>query len=278
MLVFLKSIGASVNDDCVLTEGFTAFLSGTHDVIINCIGVGTQRNLRGDYTKYFTTTEQFDNLAINYLREKNPDAIYISLSSGLVYGRGHSKPVDEATATHFQINRMVPEDYYMIARINAETKHRAFQKLNIVDLRLFSYFSRFIDLCDGYFITDVINSILNRTELVTESSNIIRDFVHPSDLFALIQSIIDTQSINDAFDVYSAGRVTKNEILSHFSNHFGLKYALAPNVADKSPTGFKHTYASEYRKVTTLGYQPKYTSIDTIVLESRFILNRSHIM
>ena len=236
--------------------------------------MGTQRNLRGDYTKYFTTTEQFDNLAINYLREKNPDAIYISLSSGLVYGRGHSKPVDEATATHFQINRMVPEDYYMIARINAETKHRAFQKLNIVDLRLFSYFSRFIDLCDGYFITDVINSILNRTELVTESSNIIRDFVHPSDLFALIQSIIDTQSINDAFDVYSAGRVTKNEILSHFSDHFGLKYALAPNVADKSPTGFKHTYASEYRKVTKLGYQPKYTSMDTIVLESKYLLDR----
>ena len=274
---FLAFIDADANGDWEIKEGFADFMGGSHDVIINCIGVGTRRKLQGNYVKYFTTTERFDNLSIEYLREKNPEAFYISLSSGLVYGRSHSSPVVKDTATCLQINHMTPEDYYMVARINAETKHRALNGLNIVDLRLFSYFSRFIDLSDGYFISDVINSVLNGKELKTSNANIVRDFVHPEDLFALIRSVVEVRSINDAFDAYSAGSVSKDEILSYFADHYGMKYAFSDSLPDNSPTGFKHTYASSFRKAIAVGYRPKYTSMEAIKEESRYFLNRNQL-
>jgi len=260
---FLSKIDRSPGFEYVLHEDYSHFENHYYDVIINCVGVGTLKKLRGNYTLYFTVIEQYDNLAIDYLKNKQPDALYISLSSGAVYGKGFSEPVREDTVTRIRINHISTEDYYTIVRLYAEAKHRAFESLRIVDLRIFSYFSRFIDLEDGYFISEILDSLLNGKVFRTGAQNIVRDYVHPEDLFSFILKCIDTGKINTAFDIYSKKPVQKEEILEYFSSKYGLVYQLDQSFEYHSATGSKDIYYSTYNNASELGYEPKFSSMDT---------------
>jgi nucleoside-diphosphate-sugar epimerase len=270
---FLGAIGQTPDKDCVIHEGYSDFAKSSCDVMINCVGVGTLRKLR-NYTDYFTVTEEYDNMAIACLRNNCPDALYISISSGAVYGRDFSAPAEENTVNRLRVNHIAPEDYYAIARLNAEAKHRAFNSLRIVDLRVFSYFSRFVDLTDGYFITEVLDCILNRKVLATNDVNIVRDYVHPQDLFSIIRKCIDAGKINAAFDVISARPVEKREILDYFSSEYGLKYEMNGSLGHVSATGPKNVYCSTYNKASVIGYKPEFSSMDAIKDEAKYILNR----
>jgi len=270
---FLASLGRSTNKNCTIHEGYSEFQEKTYDVLINCVGVGTLNKLRGNYTVYFTVTEEFDNLAIGYLCNNRPDALYISFSSGAVYGRDHSVPVDEDSMNHIRVNHIAREDYYAIARLNAEAKHRSFDKLRIVDLRLFSYFSRFIDLTDGYFITEVMNCILTKKVLITDSVNMVRDYLHPDDLFSMIKKCMDTGKINAAFDVVSTNPVEKKEILDYFSLEHGLKYEINQSLGNTSATGSKGVYCSRYNAGLQIAYMPEFSSMDTLKHQAKYILS-----
>lgn len=272
---FLGAIGKSPGKDCVIHKGYNDFLKCSYDVVINCVGTGTQNRLQGNYTNYFTLTEEYDNLVIRYLRDNRPDALYISFSSGVVYGREFSAPVEENTMNSIRVNHIATEDYYAIARLNSEAKHRAFSNLRIVDLRIFSYFSRFIDLTDGYFITEVMDCILNKKVLLTDNVNIVRDYVHPEDLLSIIRKCMDAGKINVAFDVISAKPVEKREILDYFSLEYGLKYKIGRSLSHVSPTGSKNIYCSKYNKALGIGYKPEYSSMDAIKQESKYILNNN---
>lgn len=268
---FISSISKSPDKQCVIHEGYRDLFQHSYDVVINCIGVGPVNKLQGDFTRYFTVTEEYDNLIIKYLL-KNPDALYISLSSGAVYGRNLSAPAEKNTVNSIQVNRVAKEDYYAIARINAEAKHRSFVDLRIIDLRVFSYFSRFIDLTDSYFIAELLVCILDKKLFVTNSTNIVRDYVHPEDLFSIIRKCIDAKKINEAFDVISAKPVEKKEILDYFSQEYGLKYETKESFTHVSSTGSKNIYCSKYNRALEIGYKPKFVSMDTIKQESKYIL------
>ena len=244
----------------------------TYDVIINCIGVESRNKINCDFKSYFNITEKFDNMVIAYLLEKNPQALYISFSSGAVYGKGFSEPATEFSMNYLDVNHIVQEDYYGIARINAETKHRANRELRIIDLRVFSYFSRFINLSDGFFITDVIQAVLNKEVLITDDTNIVRDYVHPKDLFTLILKCIDAGYLNIAFDVSSKMPVSKQKILEFFSSEYDLKYEVRNSLLNASATGQKNNYFSRYYNAFPIGYKPQYASIDTIKEQVGLIL------
>lgn len=274
---FLSVLGKYRNNDSVIHEGYNDFLKETYYVlIINCVGVGTVNKLKGDFSKYFTVTEEYDNLVIRYLCNNCPNTLYISFSSGAIYGKKFSAPVDENAKNSIKVNHILPEDYYAIARLNAEAKHRSFKALNIVDLRLFSYFSRFIDLSDGYFITEVMNAILNKKTLIIDKANIIRDYVHPYDVFSAVKKCISTHRLNDAFDINSAKPVEKKEILDYFASEYGLKYKLGSSLTHATATGKKNVYCSNCKKAQEIGYKPKYSSMETIKQESRYILDFQH--
>lgn len=271
---FLTSIGKFSSKDCLVSEGFTDFFKHNYDVIINCVGIGTFNKHKGNYSAYFMVTEEYDNLVIAYLRDKCPDALYISFSSGAVYGREFPGPVQENSVNSIRVNHVVAEDYYAIARLNAEAKHRSLKSLKIVDLRLFSYFSKFIDLADGYFITEALNCILNKSTFITDDVNFVRDYVGSEDLFLMIKKCLGAGQINAAFDVTSAKPVEKKEILDYFSSEYGLKYKTDAALKYVSPTGPKKAYYSKYLNAASIGYKPKFNSLDTIKKESEYILNK----
>ncbi|MEN6374035.1 MAG: NAD-dependent epimerase/dehydratase family protein [Smithella sp.] len=260
-----------------INRNFQAITQHAYDVLINCVGVGTHKKLQGDYTRYFKVTEEFDNLVLAYLINHNPDALYIRFSSGAVYGHSFSAPVTEDSVNSIMVNHITPQDYYGIAQLNAEAKHRAFKGLKIVDLRLFSYFSRFIDISEGYFITEVMDCILHHKILETDEMNIVRDYVDPDDLFTIILQCMQAGRINTALDVTSAKPVEKKEILDYFSENHGLRYEVLKSINNASPTGSKNTYCSDYRNAETIGFYPHYHSMETIIREAKYILGSGNI-
>ena len=253
-------------------SGYEEFPEGDYDVVLNGTGIGDPRKLREAKTEIFGVTEKFDRLILEYLSH-HPDALYLNLSSGAVYGKEFYRPVDHTSALPLEVNRLGREDFYGIAKLHSEAKHRAFAKWSIVDLRIFGFFSRFIDPRAEYFMNGVVACLKNRTEFVTGPGNMIRDFVHPRDLAALVSLCIARGGLNDGYDVFSLKPAAKFEILEHFRQHFGLRYRVEENFQAATATGPKDHYYSLSRKAEQIGYRPQYSSLETLVEETRSILD-----
>jgi nucleoside-diphosphate-sugar epimerase len=136
----------------------------------------------------FSLTEKFDNMALRYL-EFHPKTVYINFSSGAVH-----------TITP---DALKPEHFYGVAKLYQEARHRALSKLNIVDIRVFSYFSRFVDPDSGYFLTELIKCIKRNSVFVTTPCDFIRDFLSSEDLFNLVCLVIKARPFNDVVEAYS---------------------------------------------------------------------------
>lgn len=260
--------------DSVIAKSFNEFTKNDYDVIINCVGLGDPAKVKNAGATVFMLTEYYDNLILNYL-DANPKALYINFSSGAAYGTEFSDPAEERTATILDINHLSPCDFYGIAKINSEAKHRAFIDKNIVDLRVFGYFSRYMDLETQYFMSEVISCVKTGKEFLTGSGNIIRDYVHPQDLLSLIEKCITEHHINNVFDVYSLKPATKFEILDFFNKQFGLNYKIKDDIKIAAATGVKNNYYSTNKRAKILGYIPQYTSLQSILIETRAILNNT---
>ncbi len=271
---FLKLLGRKPDACCLVHDGYANFRRETYDLIVNCVGAGTLKKLNGDYSSWFTLTEEFDNLAISYLRDVAPEALYISLSSGSVYGRDCSAPFERGSVNQIPVNGVGVESYYSIARLNAEAKHRSFKGLRIVDLRIFSYFSRFADLSDGYFMSDLLSALLQGRPLLTDKSDFVRDYAGPDELISVIRRCLASGPLNAAFDMLSLSPVSKSELLGFFSSERGLKYEMADSLGQLSATGAKKVYCSSYNKLSEIGYAPQSSSLDIVSREAKLILER----
>lgn len=270
VIEFLAAAGVNKS-----TEVFPLTFLGSQpcDVIINCIGIGDPAILKREPASIFTLTAEWDGLVLNALQQR-PDTLYVNFSSGAVYGTDFSRPVDESSPALFSPNALHEEDFYGIAKLHSEARHRALAHLNIVDLRVFGYFSRYIDLEIRYLLTEIINCLKNGTEFLTTTDNIIRDYVHPADLATLVEQCVDRRRLNDVYDVYSLQPVTKFEILEFFSTRYGLRYRVADDCGIVTATGKKVHYYSCSRRAADIGYQPAYSSLECIRTESEMIMSR----
>jgi nucleoside-diphosphate-sugar epimerase len=189
------------------------------------------------------------------------------LSSGAVFGNDFENPISSDRIATYSVNEIRFSDYYGIAKMNSEAKHRSFSELEIVDLRIFGFFSRHISLNSGFFLSDMITCLLNGNIFETNSSNFYRDYVHPSDLFHLIINCVQKRPGNIAVDAYSLMKIGKFELLEHFSKNYGLKYNIREDLLLQSSTGSKSNYYSLDRSASKLGYLPAYDSLSCIIKE-----------
>lgn len=237
--------------------------AAVYDVIINCIGIGNPQDLIYNPFNVFQITEQYDNKILQYL-QITPTAMYINLSSGAAYGSEFETPATGNKHLSLDINNLSIKDYYGISKLNMEAKHRSLNNLKIIDLRIFGFFSAYIDLKSKFFLTDVIEHIQTGEILHTSSENIKRDYVHPEDFLRLVRYCFDENVQNDVYDVYSLKPVTKFDILDYFADEHGLKYEIKTSTENDSITGSKSNYYSVYNNALTIGYQPYYTSLESI--------------
>lgn len=263
----VKSFSMLIDYKNPILKQFSEFNDDRIDIIINCIGITYTSILDTFSENVFELTEKFDHLILDYIR-KNRKTTYINFSSGAVYGTLFNQPASITTKTSIDVNNIRTEDYYRIAKLNSEAKHRSFDYLNIIDLRIFGYFSRFIDLTKNYLIADIISSIKEKRTLKTSPNSIIRDYIHPIDLSNIIKACFEDKKINQAIDVKSLKPISKMGILNFFKQNHDLKFEIIEDYGGHSATGEKLNYYSENNNIEIIKYVPKYTSHECLEMET----------
>lgn len=245
-----------------------------YDVIMNFVGVGDPAKALKMGSAIFEVTEQFDQLAINYLR-KHPHCRYIFISSGAAYLSDFQAPANTDTASVLQLNHMNHRDWYGISKMYTEARHRADPHLAIVDIRIFNYFSHTQDMSAAYFITQVAQSILNNEILTTSPDPMVRDYLHPLDFYQLISKILKGPVTNCAVDAYSKEPIDKATLLLEIESSFGLQYQVSNNASNPNATGIKPFYYSEDHSASRFGYEPQYSSLEGLKRELLLLFNKS---
>jgi len=237
-----------------------------YDLIINFVGIGDPAKVQEMGNNIFKITEKYDEMVLKYLK-CNKETRYIFLSSGAVYGGDYKYPVNKDALATIDINNLAVTDWYAIAKLYAEAKHRSLPNLFIVDVRVFNYFSHTQSMNARFLITDIIHAIKNKEVFKTSSENIARDFITPPDFYNLIRTIIDFKPINIALDCYTKSPVLKFDLLSEFGSKFGLKYEVDKDIDIVNATGAKLNYYSTNKIAKNMGYTPTNTSIDGVIQE-----------
>jgi nucleoside-diphosphate-sugar epimerase len=253
---------------------FGAFNEDEHfDAIVNFVGVGNPAQAAAMGASIFDVTLKYDNLALDYLR-LHPKCRYIFMSSGAAYGSNFDAPVDANSRAIFPINNLQQQDWYGVAKQHAECRHRALAPLPIVDIRVFNYFSNTQDIEARFFITDILRAIRDKTVLKTSSDLIVRDFIHPSDFFQLVNAIFAAPATNAVVDAYSKAPIDKPTLLVAMQEYFGLRYELSETVTGVNATGGKNYYYSINRRSAIFDYYPKIDSLECILKEINIYLDR----
>lgn len=237
-----------------------------YELLLNCIGAGSPGKMQGNHGLWYDITEKFDIMALEALQQSSPQALYVSFSSGAVYGRNRNRPCQAGDRTDFPVNSLPPPDYYSLMRMNAEARHRSKRDLRIADLRIFSFFSRYSGTDDGYLLSDILRALLTRQPLQVSPVSTIRDYIHPGDLARLIRVCAEKPAINIALDVCSRAPVEKFTLLKVLENKFGLRFEIREQ-EEQRLNGSCDVYCSEYNKAADLGFQPQFSALETLLSE-----------
>ena len=251
---------------------FSEFAKQDFDAVINFVGVGNPVQAVAMGNSIFDVTLRFDEMVLEYL-QTHPACRYLFLSSGAAYGSSFNEPANRNTLAVVAINDLAPHEWYGVAKLHAECRHRAHPELPIIDIRVFNYFSRTLDVGARFFITDIVRAIQTGTVLQTSPDHMVRDYLHPGDFYQLVDCVLQAPPQNAAVDCYSRDPVEKPALLVSMSSHFGLRYEVVPGLAAPvNATGAKPYYYSRNHKAASFGYQPVYSSLDTVLTETAAIL------
>ena len=269
----MKWARAEARADGIASLPYDAFPGGEYDAIINFVGAGDPARTAGMGGAILDVTYEFDSLALAYVR-RNPRTRYIFLSSGAAYGATFLRPAERETLAEYPINDLSASDYYSVAKLHAECRHRAMSDASIIDIRIFNYFSRTADIAARFLMTDVIRAIHRNEILQVGEAPMRRDFLTPPDFAQLIDCALNAAPMNLAIDAYSRAPVEKFDLLRRMGSEFGLRYETVPAPPVILSTGAKPDYYSTNRRAAELGYAPAYSSIDGAVIEARALLQR----
>jgi nucleoside-diphosphate-sugar epimerase len=242
--------------------GYDQFGLDSYNLIVNFVGGSDPALIAKMGKDIFTITEQYDDLAINYLK-KNKHCKYIYISSGAAYGDVFSNtPASALTKSSFDMNNLVPSEYYGAAKYLAEKKHRSLLDLMIIDVRIFSYFSKRQNLDSKLFLPQAITAIRNKTEFFTSNEEMWRDYIGLDDFYNFLECAMSSFELNGSFDCFSRSPISKSRILELLADDFGLKILASKSVMKKIDT--KKFYYSIDKRAEAIGYIPKYDSLDLI--------------
>ncbi|MBP0598375.1 NAD(P)-dependent oxidoreductase [Herbaspirillum sp. LeCh32-8] len=248
--------------------------AGSFDAVINFIGAGDPARAAALGKSILDITRQYDELVMSYL-QRHPACRYLFLSSGAAYGADFEQPADVSTPASFPINDLGAQHWYGLAKFHAECRHRASPELAIADIRVFSYISRNLDIDSRFLVTDIARALASDQTLSTSRQDIMRDYICPEDLFALMRSVLAAAPANVALDCYSRAPVGKMQLLEHLAAQLGLRHALIDAPAGVNATGLKPNYFSNHRKAAQFGYSPRFDSLTAVTDAIGHILSQS---
>lgn len=254
-------------------DDFSGFAKHEFDAVINFVGVGNPAQAVAMGNSIFEITLRFDEMVLGYL-QTHPACKYLFLSSGAAYGASFNEQVNRDTPAVVAINNLAPHEWYGVAKLHAECRHRSYPEQPIIDIRVFNYFSRTQDIEARFLITDILRAIRDKTVLKTSADYIVRDFLHPSDFYGLVSALLAAPAANAAVDCYSRAPIDKPGLLATMQEKFGLRYEITGATASVNATGNKPYYYSRNFRAADFGYQPGLTSLDGILIEAGAVLLR----
>ncbi|WP_336758262.1 NAD-dependent epimerase/dehydratase family protein [Aeromonas hydrophila] len=233
--------------------------------MINFIGGGDPVKIKRFGKDILYSTRYYDDIVLSYL-EKNNKCKYVYISSGAVYGNAFNlSGVEQTSPSIHSINDFGTTDFYSVAKFYAEAMHRANQEYDIVDIRVFNIFSRTTNINNRFFITDVARAIYENKKLTTSPDDMVRDYIHPSDFFKMVDAfLLYDGRFNLAVDCYSKSPISKFEILDLLSERYRLKWEINPDLKSLNTSGMKMNYYSNNKIASQFGFEPEYSSADTI--------------
>jgi nucleoside-diphosphate-sugar epimerase len=252
---------------------FSAFAKQEFDAVINFVGVGNPAQAVAMGNSIFDVTLRFDEMVLEYL-QTHPACRYLFLSSGAAYGSAFNEPAKRDSPALVAINNLAPHEWYGVAKLHAECRHRAHPELSIIDIRVFNYFSSSQDISARFLITDILRAIRDEAVLKTSADYIVRDFLHPSDFHKLVSALLAAPAANAAVDCYSRAPVDKPSLLAAMQERFGLQYEITEATVSVNATGSKSHYYSLNTRAADFGYQPVLTSLEGILREAGEVLRR----
>ena len=256
---------------CYLAHDFPEFAEHEFDAVINFVGVGNPAQAAAMGNSIFDVTLHFDEMVLAYLQTR-PACRYLFLSSGAAYGSGFSEPANHNTQAVVSINSLTPYEWYGVAKMHAECRHRAHPDLAIIDIRVFNYFSHTQDLSARFLITDIVRAIRDKQVLITSSDYIVRDFLHRDDFHQLCSALLSAPATNTVVDCYTRAPIDKPNLLAAMQDAFALQYETTVAAASINATGSKPHYYSLNRRAEDFGYKPGMTSLEGVLRETSAIL------
>jgi len=208
------------------------------DAIVNCVCKSSPKDTTDDVIK--KEREEilsYDTLCMEYLKN-NPETVYIHISSGAVYSEKDSE--------------------YKNLKMEIEKRHRE-SDLNIIDLRLFSYFSRFIDHDNGFLMANILKAIKNDETLTVDDPDLKRDYIHPFDLYQAIMACVNKKG-NRAVDVHSKEPLVLKDLINILSIKTKQGIITFKRVSNYYLPNYHHEF------------NPKITSLQTILNELNWAL------
>jgi len=246
----------------------------TCDILINCVGISDSQKQRELGYELFAVAEKYDAIALDYIIRR-PETLLIGISSGAVYGTRFPVPASDDFPLTMNVNGLVAADYYGISKLYSEARHRALAR-RIIDLRVFSYFSEYADLSASFMLSQLVNCVRRRKEFVTNRGDIMRDYIHPADLWQAMELCANAPRLNTAFDVFSKAPVSKMELLAYFEREWDLRIVYDDRADVASTTGSKDNYYSLSRRLESVGYTPRYSSMESIDEACGRLLSRAN--
>ena len=116
-------------------------------------------------------------------------------------------------------------------------------------------------------MADIVRAIRNRSVLKTSSDPIVRDLLHPSDFYRLVEAVLTAGAENAAVDCYTRAPIEKSMLLAAMQEKFSLRYEVTDEVVSVNATGNKPYYYSLNTRAADFGYQPTLTSLQGVVQE-----------
>ena len=252
-------------------DGFAEFGKQDFDAVINFVGAGDPAQIAKMGGEILDITLRFDEMVLEYLKT-HPTCRYLFLSSGAAYGSSFAEPARREAPSIIKINDLAAHDWYGVAKLHAECRHRAHPELHIIDIRMFNYFSRTQDIDARFLVTDMLRAIRDKTVLKTSADYIVRDYLHPSDFYRLVAALLSAPAANAAIDCYSKAPIDKPGLLQAMQNEFGLRYEVTGSHATINATGGKPHYYSLNHRASEFGYQPQLTSTEGVLKEAAAML------
>lgn len=252
---------------------YASFGDADYDAIINFVGIGDPARAAAMGAEIFDLTLQYDQLVLDYL-QGNPTCRYLFLSSGAAYGGNFDEPAQRTSKATVTLNDLSRQEWYGVAKLHAECRHRSLADNSIIDIRVFNYFSRTQNPAARFLLTDIVRSLRDGTVLQTRPDYIVRDYLHPADFHNLVCALLSSPPANDAVDCYSLAPVDKPTLLDEMQRAFGLRYELTEARNAINATGTKPHYYSLNRRAADFGYAPTRTSLDGVIEETRAMLDK----